>query len=269
MFLDRVRIGRGKSDSSWSLPRHISNGTARAIAGGTYEPEVGRAIARMLRPGATFVDVGANVGYFSVAAARLVGDAGSVWAFEPEPVNFSCLSANCRPFPSVAVLPQAVGAQVGAATLHVAACTGCHSLFPTKAWNTRRQLTVPVTTIDEFCAARGIGMLDVIKIDAEGAELLVVQGMSRMLSQRRVGAVVFEFRPAMLRASGCDADAIVAHLAPTFRLEALGVDGAGATPPPDEGLSATIARLRAAVAARGGAINVMGSRRVGDDDVAS
>ena len=63
---------------------------------GVWEPYETSLVLRLLQPGDVFVDVGANIGYFSVLAASLVGDAGKVFAFEPDPDNFQLLCANAE-----------------------------------------------------------------------------------------------------------------------------------------------------------------------------
>ena len=64
------------------------------LSSGTYEPEETRLFRSKCRPGDTVIDVGANVGWYTVIASKLVGKKGRVIAFEPEPVNFAILKKN-------------------------------------------------------------------------------------------------------------------------------------------------------------------------------
>src|SRR5689334_14548427 len=83
----------------WWLP--TSGGKVLRILGGTYEPEQTGHFIHFVRPGSTVLDIGAHVGYYTLLASMLAGDAGYVWAFEPEPHNAEFLRQhlavnNCR-----------------------------------------------------------------------------------------------------------------------------------------------------------------------------
>src|SRR5262245_36127074 len=106
-FRMRVRLG------DW-LGRHV-------YVRGEYEPATGLVLKALLRPGGTFIDVGANAGYFSLLASTCVGPAGRVWAFEPVPVTREELLANLRlnDAGNVRVFAQALSNAAGTATFSV------------------------------------------------------------------------------------------------------------------------------------------------------
>ena len=85
------------------------------------EPSVQRTLRAIIRPGDVFLDIGANVGFFTILGARLVGDSGSVVAFEPEPRNVAALRDNValNDFANVTVVAAAVSSSTGTAPLGV------------------------------------------------------------------------------------------------------------------------------------------------------
>ncbi|MCA1682813.1 MAG: FkbM family methyltransferase, partial [Actinobacteria bacterium] len=141
-----------------------------------YEPAKHRALARMLGPGMTFVDIGACKGDFTVLASALVGAKGRVVAAEPEPVNASWLrkTVALATTHNVDVCELALGAERGRAILHrvdVGAgpdtSSGLHSVLP-GAVATHDRVDVAAETLDGLLATMDIDRVDVIKIDVEG-----------------------------------------------------------------------------------------------------
>src|SRR5262245_23254210 len=89
-----------------------------------YEPHIGRALKSCLRPGDTFWDIGANIGWFSLLASKIVGSNGKVFSFEPSPDVFSLLSANAQGLNSIRTTQCGVG---NADTVAVFAAQGTSS----------------------------------------------------------------------------------------------------------------------------------------------
>jgi FkbM family methyltransferase len=171
---------------------------------------------RSLRPGLTVVDGGAHIGAYTVLAARAVGPDGHVFAFEPDPYNFGALAWNARRLAGGAPVlsTRALAAEPGRASFHVSRGTIGSSLFPRS--DTARVTTVERTTLDR--ELRGVDLRGglLVKLNVEGAEGLVLDGMRETL--RRVDDVTLfaEFHPSLLAAAGTDAAELFA------RLEALG-----------------------------------------------
>ena len=191
----------------------------RFIYLGQYEPAETRLIAGSLRPGMTFVDVGANVGYFSLLAASRVGPTGRVLAIEPSPVAFSRLlrTVQANEISQVTVSCVAVGAESGEMELYVhppfrprfkhrylRTFYPIHSpsLIPQEGWD---RVAVPVRPFDEICAEQGIERVDVMKVDVEGFESEVFLGGRRSLTAGRVKALLCEFNEPGLREAGSSA----------------------------------------------------------------
>lgn len=166
-----------------------------------YEAHVTRVLGEQLSHGSTFIDVGANIGYFSLLAASIVGPAGRVIAFEPDQANCDLLRASMaannfekvielQPF-AVAEARQRLrftppgidsnGRVVNTAEL----ANGGDTL-----------VTVEAVALDELLA--DIDRVDVIKLDIEGAEARAWRGMQNLV-QRHRPKVLFEFSPILLR----------------------------------------------------------------------
>jgi FkbM family methyltransferase len=149
----------------------------------TWEPDVTRAIRTLLREGDTFVDVGANIGYFTLLAARQVGPRGRVIAVEPAPGNYALLekSLALNGLKHVEAHRIAAGASAGRARLALpdAANGGSWALV-----NDARSgsFEVDVQPLDALLAGRRV---QVIKIDVEGAEQQVLAGLQRTLETSR------------------------------------------------------------------------------------
>lgn len=159
-----------------------------------YEPAVTRVIADALRAGDVFVDIGANIGFFSVFAARLVGKNGRVFAFEPHPgaaEELRTLAARNGVAETVALVPLALSNRDGDAALHLdQEFTSYSTLDPSgspmhASASFNRSIVIRTTTFDRWLAdhpdvARRIRC---IKIDVEGAEAMVLAGMTHALQQ--------------------------------------------------------------------------------------
>jgi FkbM family methyltransferase len=163
---------------------------------GVIEPAVSRVLVERLAPGMVFFDIGAQYGYHSLVAAELVAPGGTVVAFEPGRDAFRLLSRNAEPVGNVIVENVAVGERSGTIDLldFGVRSSSLNTVRSTARVpvNERRQLRgvsypVRVTTIDEYVARSGL-IPDVVKIDAEGSELAVLEGMEGTL--RRAAPIV-------------------------------------------------------------------------------
>jgi FkbM family methyltransferase len=160
---------------------------------GVIEPSVTRLLLTRLRPGMVFVDVGAHYGYFTVLAHRLVRPSGRVVAFEPSRRAARLLRRNAAHRESVVVEEAAVGERGGTAELrdfgprHSAVNTTLATArVPTAERDRLRPETyaVPVVSLDEYAAANDLRP-DIVKLDAEGAELAILTGMRTVLRDAR------------------------------------------------------------------------------------
>ena len=153
---------------------------------GCYESELVDLLRQMLDPAMTFVDVGAQVGYFSMTAAALVGPAGAVHSFEPDPDCFSMLQRNARAYPWVRVHNSAVADFVGETSFYRSPKrgeSGWGAMFDEDG--DRPKISVKVRTLDNWVATERIGRIDVVKIDVEGAECRVLDGARGVIARTR------------------------------------------------------------------------------------
>lgn len=170
----------------------------------TYEPCETQFIKNVLRPGMVFVDVGANIGYFTVVAARAVGHAGKVVAFEPDPYNFCLLGRNVRTnrLRNVIVSNYALGASPGVARLRRSSRNyGDHRLYESDEERSNTVL-VPIDTLDGSLQRHDISAVDVIKMDVQGYEHNVLTGMSNILGGNTPLVVLTEFWPYGIKMAG-------------------------------------------------------------------
>jgi FkbM family methyltransferase len=149
---------------------------------GTNERAVQELIAAELSAGDVFYDIGANVGFFTLLAARLVGEQGLVVAFEPVPESAATIRRNvaANNFTNVLVLEQAAFSRAGSATLAVPA-DQVGALLTSDAPAGTRSITVELVEIDELVRTGAIRPPNVVKIDVEGAEVDVLAGMKDVL----------------------------------------------------------------------------------------
>jgi len=190
---------------------------------GVWEPAETAYLRWRLRPGMTFLDVGAHVGWFTRVASEAVGPAGRVVAVEPEPASLALLRANVRHLPHGNV--EVVGAAAsdvhdGVVDLHLAPWnTGDHRT----AWSgspLRRTCAVPTVRLDALPVLRG--GVDVAKIDVQGAEAAVWRGMAGLLAASPGLVALVEHQPAALRDAGGDPERVLDRYARDgFDLEVL------------------------------------------------
>lgn len=183
-------LGDGLRLSMAHIP--ISHAHAGAIPRGLLEVPVQEAMRRLLGPGDVFLDVGANVGFFALAGARLVGPEGVVYAFEPVPENVAAIreSAALNGFANVEVIESAAGRAAGRDRLLLVEDLSW-SHFERLGQHPRALDTVEVdvVAIDDLVASGRIRSPDVVKIDVEGAEIDVLEGMRQTIEEHRPAIV--------------------------------------------------------------------------------
>jgi FkbM family methyltransferase len=177
-----------------------------------YESETTHFLGAVLRPGDTFLDVGAHIGYFSMVAAALVGQTGAVYGFEPETANFAHLLEHIDLNAAWQVRPVlvAVGERPHVARFFINADNdGGHALWDVathaECVRTRRggeTRPVYVTSLDRYFEGRTLASLKAIKIDAEGSELAVLRGAEQLLRAHRVPFVIAEVNRFALQSMG-------------------------------------------------------------------
>jgi FkbM family methyltransferase len=153
---------------------------------GNYETETATWLQNTIEHGSTFVDIGANAGYFVLLGSKLVGRDGEVWAFEPSPEFNEMIHENvtANDLSNVRIQRVALSNEVGTAEF-VIETTGANSHFAsTKIGHAESRPTdvieVETETLDNL-VQRGELIPDVVKIDVEGAEVQVLEGMVKTM----------------------------------------------------------------------------------------
>ena len=162
----------------------------RSVLLGTYEPGVQQAMRDVLKKGHVFYDIGANAGYFSLLGATLVGPEGHVYAFEPLPQNGERLKKTMEEnqVRNYTLVMQAVNDASGTRALYLGDGNQRRaSLLP---WKGEARTFVDTITLDQF--VRDDNWPNLIKLDVEGAEIQVLQGGRRVLSDERAPIWIIE-----------------------------------------------------------------------------
>jgi len=169
----------------WWLARNDE--CSAAVFTGNFEPSEYRFVERFVKQGMMVLDIGAHNGFYTLLAAKKVGPAGKVIAFEPSPRERARLLVHLRLNglrDRVLVAPVALGREIKESTFFVVEGrdTGCNSLRRPEVNERTREIGVPVTSLDTFLAQRNIARVDFIKMDVEGAELEVLWGAEDLLA---------------------------------------------------------------------------------------
>lgn len=170
-----------------------------------HEPLTRSIFAGLLKPGSVVVDVGANIGYYTLLASGKVGPRGKVHSIDCSPETLAVLRNNIRMnnLTNVEVHPVAAAKERGEVELNVSAIglslLPLHESWP-KVAGSGATVSVPAAPLDELISSR----VDVVKIDAEGADLDVLKGMTRILSENHGISVIVEWAPLLLAQMGQD-----------------------------------------------------------------
>jgi FkbM family methyltransferase len=205
--LRRLVPDRGERETrvfGYRVQLDLGEDIQRAIYLGAFEPRETAIVLRLLRAGMTFVDVGANIGYFTLLAASRVGARGRVFAIEPSPVAHDRLEATVlrNAIARVVTLRLALGEQPGWLDLYLPQ-EGSRLHSPTMVHTPGvRTISVPVRTLDDCLDEWGVEHVHFLKLDIEGYEPHVLRGARRALAAGRVHAVLCEFNDPWLRAAG-------------------------------------------------------------------
>jgi FkbM family methyltransferase len=159
----------------------------------------------LLHEGDTAIDVGANIGLWALPAARRVRSRGKVWALEPVPSTAQRLESGIV----LSGLSNATCARVALAdraaprVMFAPAASNSGGAGFIRRPEADTPLEIEATTLDEFCAARGLlDAVDVLKVDVEGAERLVFEGGERLLTSPQAPAIFFELDGTLTAALG-------------------------------------------------------------------
>ena len=181
----------------------------RIYTTGLWEDDVTIYFLGLLRSGMVVIDIGANVGYYTLLAADKVGPAGRVFAFEPEPSRYALLEKNVQAnhFANITLSPKAVSNKTGTTQLYL---SPAHDKTDARVFD----------TYDSHCGSKGLASamvettrlddvfkehnqrVDVIKMDIQGAEAAALEGMTETIRRQNELTLITEFWPGGVQACG-------------------------------------------------------------------
>ena len=196
--------GNGISNLKIKIHNKVDTGVSAGLSKNQiWEPDETALILNSLKDQYTVLDIGANIGYFSVLAADLVGAKGKVFAFEPEPSNFSLLSHNValNQLKNVECCEFALSNQDSTGFLYLNdENLGDHRIFPDKTLDDKK--TIQIKSGTDYLKDKA-DQIDFIKIDTQGAEFHVIKGLEHYLQNSPTHfLMLLEFWPNGLNNSG-------------------------------------------------------------------
>jgi FkbM family methyltransferase len=189
----------------------LNDHVGRHIYYSIFERRDALRLSRIVKPGHTIVDAGANIGYYSLLFAKWLKGAGSVHAFEPFPSTAQSFIRNLQLNPDLQGTVQlhqiALSNHSGTVSMDVpdSANCGCNYI------STSSPGMIRAVKLDDFVAEHGIERLDLLKIDIEGAEVSLLQGAELTLKRLRP-VIMIEINPSALRRFGQTAADVVSIL---------------------------------------------------------
>lgn len=187
--------------------------TLRLSANGIYEPLETEFIGRLVKEGDVVVDIGAQIGYYTLILAKLVGKDGRVFAFEPAPQNFALLRRNVamNDYHNVVAVQKAISNTTGQVRLYLSTeDMGDHRIYD--SGDRRKSIEIEAIRLDDYFESY-LGSISFIKMDIQGAELGAIQGMALLLQGNANVNILTEFWPYGLERFGFEPEDYLGLLA--------------------------------------------------------
>ena len=172
---------------------------------GTFQPIISETLKKYLKKGDTFIDAGANIGYFSFVASQLVGKQGQVHSFEPVPEYFLKLDNFAKINKNYSIKANQIGlgdrAQTAEIFIKGGTDIGNNTFFPELLDKEKSSSSakVPVIRLDEYIKNNNLKNIKLIKIDVEGFELSVLKGLQNYFEQGNRPVIVCEIVPEVYK----------------------------------------------------------------------
>jgi len=177
---------------------------------GVFEPRETKIFKENIKEGMTVLDIGANMGYYTLIASKLVGNKGKVYAFEPDTRNYDLLVKNIKinKCDNVVPIQKAVSNKSGKSRLFIDKFRmGTRSLAEANLLNKNGHIEIETTTLDEFFKDK----IDFIKMDAEGAEGLMIKSGEKTFKNNSL-MLLMEFKKDALRNMGTNPNCLLRTL---------------------------------------------------------
>jgi FkbM family methyltransferase len=181
-------------------------------ASNTYERTTTGLFKKAVKPGNVIVDIGANIGYFTLLSAKLAGESGKVFAFEPEPLNYDYLQKNVslNSYQNIVVEQKAVSDTNGTTKFFICSynpashsinqCEGMEA-FADGEQAQGEHIEVETIFLDDFLKDK-TDRVDLVKMDIEGAEFLAINGMRKIIENNKDIKIILEYCPLLLEKMG-------------------------------------------------------------------
>ena len=197
---------------TWGGKIHVHNDDTGSLStlsiSGVFGPRDTQTVKDNVFSGNIVVDLGANIGYFTCLLAKIVGEGGKVFAFEPDPRNLKLLRRNIQEndYKNVIIADKAVSDVNGSCTLYSSQKKfGANRIFESKKNQTRDFIPIKSETIcldDYFEKQNLLKKIDFIKIDIEGSEFRAFNGMKKILELNNNLKIFTEIAPSLLEDAG-------------------------------------------------------------------
>jgi len=176
----------------------------RLVINNAYEQFETQIIKKEVKEGDVVLDIGANIGYYTVILSKLVGEKGKIIAFEPDPENFVLLKKNVKinNCENVTLVQKAVSDETRKLKLYLSEDNkGDHRIYD--AGEGRKYIEIEAISLDDYFKnySRKIGL---IKMDIQGAEPVAIQGMTLLLEKNKDVKIITEFEPFLLKKFGVE-----------------------------------------------------------------
>lgn len=159
-------------------------------------------VKSVVNEGMTVVDIGANIGFYSILLSRLVGKSGKVYAFEPDVTNFELLMKNTKRYKNIHLFNVAVGEKDETITLYLSKHMNVdHHTYKTDEARDTRKITC--ISLNTFFAKKG--RIDFIKSDIQGFDYFAMKGARKLITRQKHIAILSEFWPYGLMKAGVSA----------------------------------------------------------------
>ncbi|MDH3618106.1 MAG: FkbM family methyltransferase [Nitrosopumilus sp.] len=171
-----------------------------------WEPDETNFFNKSIDKGMTIIDIGANIGYFTLLFSKLVGDSGKVITFEPNPHSFKILKKNVQSnkIKNITLFSNAIGKSNHSTKLFLSKINSGDNRISEKIIETsdlqRESVDVDVVTLDDTLRNMSI---DFLKIDAQGSEMNIIQGAKNIIKNNDQIKLIIEFWPIGLIAHDC------------------------------------------------------------------
>ena len=227
-YLRRVPVQRGKWRlTKWAAPRFLcaplqgglqlrvsslqdNLGLAYVKTGISSEDQEMTVFRRLVAPGMTVFDIGANIGLYTLYASAKCAPGGQVHAFEPTPQTFAWLVENIEfnGLENVHANQLALSNSPGLSSFWLSEDCDCNSFLPSAG----QHIDVHTVTLDDYVESERIASVDLIKLDVEGAEPLVIRGGKRLFSSEQAPLLMIEINHGIFERMGSDSASLISML---------------------------------------------------------